>query len=185
MVSTPSPRPAPERLTITAVVEVVRTYLELRDRESFRPARRDRPGVRVVRRDPCPPAEYRRLYATVGTPWHWRDRLAWSDHTLRAHLASPDIAVWELLVEEASAGYFELRRTGDDEIELAYFGLVPAFIGHGLGGLLLTSAVEEAWSLGARRIWLHTCTLDSPHALPNYRARGFRAYRTECYRVEG
>jgi hypothetical protein len=26
---------------------------------------------------------------------------------------------------------------------------------------------------------LHTCTLDSPRALPNYRARGLRPFRTE------
>jgi len=33
-------------------------------------------------------------------------------------------------------------------------------------------------------VWLHTCTLDSPNALPNYRARGFRPYRTERYETE-
>jgi GNAT superfamily N-acetyltransferase len=165
-------------------VEVVRTYLELRDRESFRPARVLRDDARVVRRDRCSPEDYRRLYRLIGGPWHWRDRLSWSDETLRAHLGSPEIGVWELLVAGESAGYFELRRTAPDEIELAYFGLAPLFIGQGLGGLLLTSAVEQAWSLGARRVWLHTCTLDSPHALPNYLARGFRQLRTERYEIE-
>jgi hypothetical protein len=53
-----------------------------------------------------------------------------------------------------------------------------------LGGSLLTHAVEEAWKLGAGRVWLHTCTLDSPHALPNYRARGFRDFRTERYEAD-
>ena len=164
-------------------MEVVRTYLEL-DRPDALKAGAPLPrGARVVRRDPCPIADYRRLYHAVGGPWHWRDRLAWDDDTLRAHLASPDIAIWELLVGNESAGYFELRRSGDDEIELAYFGLRPDFIGRGLGGSLLTSAVEEAWKLGARRVWLHTGTLDAPHALPNYRARGFRDFRTERYEV--
>jgi GNAT superfamily N-acetyltransferase len=165
-------------------VKVVRTYLELQERGTFRPSRASRDGVRVLRRDPCPPAEYLRLYRAVGARWHWRDRLAWSDDQLHEHLASPDIGVWELLVEGESAGYFELRRSGEDEIEIAYFGLFPAFIGRGLGGALLTSAVEQAWSLGARRVWLHTCTLDSPHALPNYRARGFAPFRTETYDVD-
>src|SRR5436853_628411 len=105
-------------------------------------------GARVVRRDPCPLADYRRLYQAVGGPWHWHDRLAWDDDTLRAHLSSPDIAIWELLVGDESAGYFELRRSGNQEIELAYFGLRTAFIGRGLGGSLLTHAVEEAWKLG-------------------------------------
>lgn len=166
-------------------MDVVRTYLELRDRAALRPVRTRRDDVAVVRRDPCSPAEYLRLYRGVGARWHWCDRLAWSEDTLRAYLASPDIGVWELLVAGESAGYFELRQSGDAEIEIAYFGLLPAFIGRGLGGVLLTNAVERAWSLGARRVWLHTCTLDSPHALPNYLARGFMAFRTERYELAG
>lgn len=162
-------------------MEVVRTYLELDAREALRPAAPLPSSARVVRHDPCSIADYRRLYRAVGGPWHWRDRLAWDDDTLRAHLASPEIAVWELLVGDESAGYFELRRNDDVNVEIAYFGLVSSFIGRGLGGALLTRAVEEAWRFGARRVWLHTCTLDSPHALPNYRARGFRDYRTERY----
>jgi len=27
------------------------------------------------------------------------------------------------------------------------------------------------------RVWLHTCTLDGPHALTNYHARGFVPYK--------
>jgi GNAT superfamily N-acetyltransferase len=164
-------------------VEVVRTYLELNSPGALKASALLPPSARVVRRGPCPVAEYRRLYEAVGAAWHWRDRLAWDDATLAAHLTSPDIFIWELLVDNESAGYFELRRSGDAEIELAYFGLVPRFIGRGFGGALLTRAVEEAWKLDARRVWLHTCTLDSPHALPNYRARGFRDYRTEKYDV--
>ena len=140
--------------------------------------------ARIVRRDPCSIADYRRLYGAVGGPWHWRDRLKWDDETLRAYLGSPLIAIWELLVGGASAGFFELRKSGNDEVEIAYFGLIPSFIGRGLGGALLTAAVEEAWRFGGRRVWLHTCTLDSPHALPNYKARGFVPYRTEIYEME-
>ena len=164
-------------------MEVVRTYLELNSPRALKAAAPFGTEARAVRRDPCSIADYRRLYQAVGGPWHWRDRLAWDDATLLTHLTSPDIFIWELLVGEESAGYFELRRSGQSEIELAYFGLLPSFIGRGLGGALLTQAVEEAWKLGACRVWLHTCTLDSAHALPNYRARGFREYRTERYEV--
>jgi len=163
------------------MVGVVRTYLELRDPAQFRPAAPLPPTARVVERPSCSPAEYRRLYAAVGGPWHWRDRLAWDDATLAAHLASPDIALFELLVDGDSTGYFELRRSGAGEVEIAYFGLVPGYIGRGLGGALLSEAVREAWRFGGARVWLHTCTLDSPHALPNYKARGFTPYRVEQY----
>lgn len=164
-------------------MEVVRTYLELNAPGDLRRAAPFPAAARVVRHDPCSLSDYRRLYRAVGGPWHWRDRLTWDDATLTSHLTSPDVFIWELLVGDESAGYFELRRSGAAEIELAYFGLTPTFIGRGLGGALLTRAVQEAWTLGANRVWLHTCTLDSPHALPNYRARGFRDFRSERYEV--
>ena len=165
-------------------MEVTRTYLELLTPEAFRPATPATAETRLVRVTPDAIGDYRRLYRAVGERWHWRDRLGWDDQTVSAHLSSPQIAVWELLVGDASAGFFELRRSGDDDVEIAYFGLVPSFIGRGLGGALLTTAVQEAWKFGGHRVWLHTCTLDSPNALPNYRARGFRPYRTERYETE-
>ena len=120
----------------------------------------------------------------MGARWHWRDRNAWSDERLAAHLARPEIIVWECCVARDSAGFFELERRDDGSTEISYFGLVEAFIGRGLGKAMLTRAAEEAWALGATRVWLHTCTLDSPHALPNYKARGFEEVRRETYIVD-
>jgi hypothetical protein len=34
-------------------------------------------------------------------------------------------------------------------------------------------------------VWLHTCTLDHPAALPNYLKRGFRSTRQEEYVLSG
>ena len=64
-------------------------------------------------------------------------------------------------------------------ISLAYFGLLPRAIGHGLGGLLLTAAIRQAWTNGAKRVWVHTSSRDHAGALPNYLARGFRIYHTD------
>ena len=116
--------------------------------------------------------------------WYWHDRLEWSDEQLADYLARDDVGVWEITVDGTSAGYFELQQQENDSIEIVYFGLTPAFMGQGLGGFLLGRAVEEAWALGARRVWLHTCTLDSERALPNYKARGFREFRTQRLEVE-
>jgi GNAT superfamily N-acetyltransferase len=88
-----------------------------------------------------------------------------------------------LRVKGELAGYFELRRDTDGGVEIAYFGLLPGFTGRRLGAHLLTEAVERAWSLGARRVWLHTCTFDHPAALPNYVKRGFTVFKTEQYEV--
>lgn len=164
-------------------IDVTRTYLELREPAALRPARLDDPRVRVERADPCPTHFYRYLYGEVGRSHHWVDRLAWSDAQLRAHLDSASIGVWVMYRGGAPAGWFELARQADESVEVAYFGLIPEFIGRGLGKHLLTVAAETAWSLGARRVWLHTCTLDGPAALPNYLNRGFTPFRTERYTV--
>ena len=84
-----------------------------------------------------------------------------------------------MTVAGAPAGYFELRRDRDGGVEIAYFGLLPEFTGRGLGGHLLTAAVERAWAPGPERVWLHTNTLDHPAALPNYLKRGFTAFHSE------
>jgi GNAT superfamily N-acetyltransferase len=87
--------------------------------------------------------------------------------------------------QDEPAGYFELREHDDRSVEIAYFGLLPDFIGRGWGKYLLTRAAEAAWQLKPSRIWLHTCTLDHPAALPNYLKRGFRAVREETYEIAG
>jgi len=68
-------------------------------------------------------------------------------------------------------------------VEIADFGIVGEAIGRGFGKHLLSCAVRDAWALRPQRVWLHTCTLDHPHALPNYVARGFTTYKTETYEV--
>lgn len=166
---------------MSPVVEVVRTYLELRSPEQLRAARTDDSLVRFTRHVSIDAGRYRRLYRAVGSRWYWHDRNAWSDERLASHLALPDVFVWECLVDDDSAGFFELERHADGTVEVVYFGLVEAFIGRGLGKAMLTRAAEEAWALGPTRVWLHTCTLDSPHALPNYKARGFEEVRRESY----
>jgi RimJ/RimL family protein N-acetyltransferase len=127
---------------------------------------------------------YRRFYKEVGERWYWHDRLEWSDERLAAHLSSPNVGVWVVEEGDELVGFYELQRQGDDRVEIAYFGLTPTYIGRGIGGFMLTRAVEDAWRMGAKRVWLHTCTLDSDRALPNYLARGFVPFKTERLEVD-
>jgi GNAT superfamily N-acetyltransferase len=168
------------------MVEVTRIFVEMRDPGQLK--RKDMPSgidARFVRWQPCPVLRYRELYKRVGAKWHWRDRNEWSDERLAKDLNNPDVHVWELLVGDELAGYFQLEKQPGPVVEIVYFGLTPEFIGKGVGGAMLTKAVDEAWALGADAVWLHTCTLDSPHALPNYEARGFvRTGKVEKYVVQ-
>jgi ribosomal protein S18 acetylase RimI-like enzyme len=167
-----------------ALTQVTRTYLEMTSPEELRAVPLPDPQPRIEEVRECPVSFCRYLYAEVGRSFHWTDRLGWSDDTVRRHLASPDVSLWLMTWQAAPAGYFELKRHEDDSIELAYFGLLPEYIGRGWGKHLLVEAVRAAWALRPRRVWLHTCTLDHPAALPNYIQRGFRQFRQESYTVE-
>lgn len=171
------------RETPAVPTTVKRTYLEMRSPEELRPVIPPGPAPQVVRLDRCPVELFRYLYEEVGRAYRWTDRLGWSDAVIQDYLAIPGVSVWLMSWQESPAGYFELREHDDRSVEIAYFGLLPEFIGRGWGKYLLTRAVESAWQLGPERVWLHTCTLDHPAALPNYLSRGFRPVRQETYTV--
>jgi GNAT superfamily N-acetyltransferase len=158
----------------------MRFYLEL-PRDTEVPIVDRFPDGHVLRREILPePSLCRQLYEDVGRPHQWTDRLDWSDDKWTFHFMKPQLQLWVLWAVSDPAGYFELRREDDDEsVEIAYFGLRPEYTGRALGGRLLAHAVKRAREIGPR-VWVHTCTRDHPHALPNYQARGFRIIRTEA-----
>lgn len=141
------------------------------------------PGARIERVGSVTPEFARWLYAAVGGPWLWTDRLGWAREQWVRDLSQPGTEVHVLYVDGAPAGYTQLATVVDgaaSAVELVYFGLMEHVVGRGLGRALLAYAIEAAWSLPGRcalpatgRVWLHTCDLDGPHALANYRARGF------------
>jgi GNAT superfamily N-acetyltransferase len=165
-------------------VQVVRTYLEMKSPDELSAAPVPAVRARVERVEGCPPSFFRYLYGAVGGPYHWVDRLRWTEDDIRGYLSTPGVSLWVLYAAGAPGGYFELKRQDDASVEIAYFGLLPEFVGRGLGKYMLTEAVREAWRQGATRVWLHTCTLDGHAALPNYRARGFSPYKQEVYTVD-
>ena len=167
-------------------VEVVRTYLGLPSLADLRPSATPELAVRLERLVPCPVDGWRALYAQIGAPWHWHDRDAWSDERVRQHLARPEVQVYQLVIDAdssatATVGFLELERHQDGATEIVYLGIDRTVFGRGLGGWLLSEAVRLAFADGASRVWLHTCTLDGPAALPNYLQRGFQIERTETY----
>ena len=165
-------------------IRVKRTYLHLASPERLRRAHLP-PGARIEHAHPCPIALFRFLYTEVGRDYRWRDRLGWTDEQCAGHLADPNVSIWVLYQAGAPGGYFELNKQHDGSFEIAYLGLIRDFIGRGLGKALLSEAANCAWSLGASRVWLHTCTLDDAAALPNYIARGFEKFREIEYDFAG
>ncbi len=152
---------------------LVTTYLHMTKRTQFRPAYIDHGHFHIERMQTPDVNFYRFLYRTVGEMWRWRERNLLSDDALYDILTRSEVYV--LYSNGTPAGYVELDRRGDDT-EIAYFGLRPQFHGKGLGKHLLSHGIAQAWAGGARRVFVHTCNLDGPHALDNYQKRGFIIY---------
>jgi GNAT superfamily N-acetyltransferase len=165
-------------------VELTTWYLEMLSAAELRRAQRPTAEARIERADIPSPELSRFLYTAVGGPWYWTHRLNWDYTRWLAYLDRPAVETLVLYVSGTPAGYVELEVQPDDNVEVAYFGLLPRFIGQRLGGYLLSTGVDQAWAQGARRVWVHTCSLDAPHALANYEARGFRIYDTRSEWVE-
>ena len=123
----------------------------------------------------------REMYFKVGANWKWIDKRPWTDEQWKNYANDPNLRTFAGYSDGNVARYFELKRGVEDEIEIAYFGLLPEFIGRGLGGALLTSAIEKAWAWTPTpsRVWVHTCNRDHSSALANYQARGFQIYKVE------
>ena len=111
------------------------------------------------------------MYELVGEAWEWTDRLSWSDGQWETYVENDYLRTWVTYYRGSPAGYYELQQQGDGDVEIASFGLAPKFIGQGFRGHFLSQAIKSAWEWkGTSRVWAHTCTLDHPNALQNYRA---------------
>jgi GNAT superfamily N-acetyltransferase len=161
------------------------THLEMRSKEEVRRSERIPQDVLLLKASVPSPELARFLYTSVGGDWYWRERLSWTWRKWYDWLARPEVETWVAYQNGTPAGYFELEAQPEGNSQITYFGLFPGFIGKGLGGYLLTQAIERAWQMQpeVRRVWVHTCTLDHAGALPNYLARGFRVFKEEEHPV--
>ena len=169
-------------------VTVTTWSLEQTSPDDLRPA--VAPGgddIRIVRAEVPSPEFSRFLYASVGGDIQWIDRLSLTYAQWEEILQRPGVETWVAYDRGTPAGYVELDPQDDGTVEIMYFGLIPAFRGRRIGGHLLSYGVRRAWDLAERwperaetkRVWLHTCSKDGPHAMDNYLRRGFRLFDTK------
>jgi GNAT superfamily N-acetyltransferase len=165
----------------SAMTPIVTKYLEMHSPDQLRPKRGADTRFQIHEKKERDWRFNRDLYLAVGQMWSWNDKRIWSDEQWKEYGLAPELRTFAAYYDDSLAGYYELRRDDEGSVEIAYFGLLPEFIGHGLGGALLTSAIEEAWRMLplVSRVWVHTCNLDHPSALANYQARGMSIYKEE------
>ncbi len=158
---------------------MVITYLEMKKPPSYRRQIRRLENLSIIRCHRPTVHFYRYLYNTVGEPWLWYERNLLADEALEESIHRPSVHIYVLYVYGTPAGYSELDFQDDNSVEIAYFGLIPEFIGKGLGTYFLRWSIETAWSKKPKRVHVHTCNFDAPQALPTYQKAGFIAYKRE------
>jgi len=164
-------------------IEITTTYLEMLSQRNFRPKSPARNDVQVKKVEIPTPVINHFFFVNVGRPWRWYSRLKWTFADWKALAEQEKMATWIGYIKGSPFGYIELDQQ-TDSVEIAFFGLLPQFIGMGLGGFLLSEAIRLAWELEPERVWVHTCTLDHKYALDNYLARGMSIYKKENMREQ-
>jgi GNAT superfamily N-acetyltransferase len=165
------------------LVDVTVYYLEMLN-HSQSPMSATRYGLKVLHAQLPSVPYYRFLYDSVGEDYNWLSRRILADEELAAVLRDPRNELHVLHVDGSPAGFAELDRRQSGEVELVQFGLMPDFIGQGLGKWFLQWTIDKVWSYQPKRFWLHTCTLDHAAALPTYKKAGFVQYDEKEIRRE-
>ena len=96
------------------------------------------------------------------------------------YISNQNLETYVISENDELVGFFELLYNPElKETEISYFGLLEEYIGKGIGGYALSVAITKSFEKNIKRVWLHTCTLDHPNALKNYKARGMTVFRKE------
>jgi len=159
--------------------EVITTYLEICDRDSINAKISDDSQFRIGE---CTAGQWqfnKFLYKYVGGPWQWKEKLSFTAQQWIEYVQNPNVRTWVAYQCGSIAGYYELVKDEENDVEIRYFGMTPEFIGKGFGGAMLTAAIRSGFDWQAKRVWVHTCTLDHENAKANYISRGMRVYKEE------
>ena len=170
--------PAAEAVPAGKLHTVV-THLAMEAPPAVEPPPPPVPGVSLARRRGMAVADYLRLYRAIGDDWLWWNRLTWDEARLGAYLAEDETEVYVAEAGSEEIGLMELNLRPAPAIEIRYFGLIPSWIGKGLGGWLLAHALAAARRHRPERVILNTCTLDHPGALAFYQRHGFAITHSE------
>jgi len=168
--------PTPPDISRMQLKPIKVTFLEMHEKPE-KIALKDETHFKILEK-PINVDDYRHLYYSVGEKYFWLDRMVMEDEKLSGLINADNIDIIAMYINGDVAGYAEFKKE-EKFTEIIYFGLMPAFIGKGLGKYFLDWAIQHAWTYNPEWVRLDTCELDHPHALSNYKKRGFKEVRTE------
>ena len=160
--------------------KIFRNYLELNSFKDLKEIKKPSENYSVNLLNPRDFQLNKFFYKNIGRNCQWIDRLVWTDLDWAKYVSDEKLFTYILKEKNEIAGYFELIVSADiREAEIAYFGILEEYFGKRLGGYLLSEAIKNSFSMGALRLWVHTCSLDHKNALNNYISRGMKIFKSE------
>ena len=160
--------------------KIYRSYLEIRSLDELKEVKRPAENYSVELISPKDFQINKFFYKSIGKNCQWIDRLIWTDLNWIEYVSNKKLFTYILKEKNEIAGYYELLfYENNKEAEIAYFGILEEYFGKKLGGYLLSEAIKNSFNQGAKRVWVHTCSLDHENALKNYLARGMKVFKTE------
>ncbi|MBD1159310.1 GNAT family N-acetyltransferase [Pelagibacterales bacterium SAG-MED19] len=162
--------------------KIERNYLEINSIKDLKESNieNERHSIQLIE-----PADYQLnkfFYKNVGKNHNWVDRLIWTEKQWIRYAKDKKVKTYVLKNQNDLVGYFELI-IHQDEIEIAYLGLLEEYQNKKLGSLLLSSAIKKSFLEKPKRVWVHTCSLDHKNALNNYISRGMRIFKKETITI--
>ena len=160
--------------------QVERSYLEIRSTNELVAKNKPFDDLYLEKVNPPDFQLNKFFYKEIGKKHRWTDRLIWTDKSWTNYLDTLGVSTFVLKNNEDYIGYFECIFNKDKlDCEIAYFGILEEYIGKQFGAYLLSEAIKTSFNFGAKRIWVHTCSLDHKNALKNYLSRGMKIFKSE------
>ncbi|MAJ65705.1 MAG: GNAT family N-acetyltransferase [Candidatus Pelagibacter sp.] len=160
--------------------KIKRNYLEINSLQDLKEVSKSSTDLTLNLLDPIDFQLNKFFYKNIGKKHKWIDRLIWTENQWIDYVSNKNVKTFLFKCKEDLAGFFELiLHSENKEIEIAYFGLLEEYQNKKLGSYLLSEAIKKSFEYNAKRVWLHTCSLDHKNALNNYITRGMKIFKSE------
>ena len=160
--------------------KIERNYLEINSLNDLKETRLTQNGFSFEKVEPENFKINKFFYKNVGKKHHWVDRLVWTDKNWIDYTTDDKVKTFIVKKYDDLVGYFELIfHAEQNEVEIAYLGLLEEYHNKKIGSFLLSTAIKNAFLEKPQRVWVHTCSLDHKNALKNYIARGMKIFKKE------
>ena len=166
------------------MIEIYRSYLEIKKLDDLNETSRPNENCKIELVNPSNFQLNRFFYKQIGKKHRWIDRLSWNEQVWRNYIDNSRVSTYVIKEKSNLAGYFEqIYNEQNNEYEIAYFGILEEFRSKKYGSYLLSNAIKSKLKDGAKRVWVHTCSLDHENAIKNYLARGMKVFKEEKIKI--